>query len=165
MSKINQTGLLENAKIEEKNCNWSNAVELYEQIAKNYVDKRILDDAANLYNEIGELCFRALMASKTRDEYLNWIKHTIEVYHIAEDLFKQIDNELLSLECKAKALFINGWAVTSVEEGRSALKDSINICLDLNKRYANRKDKNDLINSKVLILRSMFPLLALCKEP
>ena len=31
----NQTRLLENAKIEEKNCNWGNAVELYEQIANN----------------------------------------------------------------------------------------------------------------------------------
>ena len=165
MSRINQTGLLENARMEEKNCNWSNAVELYEQIAKDYVDKGILNDAANLYNEIGELCHRALLASKTKLEYLKWIKHTIEVYHIAEDLFKQIDNEFLSLECKAKALFTSGWAVTSIEEGKSALKESINICLDLNKRYANRKDKKDLINSKILILRSLFPLLVLCKEP
>lgn len=165
MIGIDQAGLLENAKIEEKNCNWSYAVDLYEQVVKSYLDKKMLEDAANLYNRIGELCFRALLASRTKEEYLSWIKHTIKVYYNAEDLFKQIDNELLSLECKAKALFINGWAVTSIEEGKGALKDSINICLDLNKRYANRKDKKDLINSKILILRAMFPLLALCQEP
>ncbi|MFX1279688.1 MAG: hypothetical protein ACFFA3_09750, partial [Promethearchaeota archaeon] len=165
MVKISKRVLLEKAEIEEKNCNWSNAMELYEQIAKKYVDKMMLDDAANLYNEIGELGFRALLASKTKNEYLNWINHIIEIYQIAEDLFKQIDNEFLSLECKAKALFISGWAVTSIEEGKSALKESIDICLDLNKRYANIKDKKDLINSKILVLRCIYPLLGLCKDP
>jgi predicted amidohydrolase len=165
MVRINQIGLLENAEIEEKNYNWSNAVNLYEQVAKFYLDNKMLNDAANLYNKIGELCFRALLASRTKEEYLNWNEHNIKVYYKAEDLYKQIDKELLSLECKVKALHIKGWAVTSIEEGKAALKDSINICLDLNKRYTNKKDKKNLVNSNILILRSIIALLVLCKEP
>ncbi len=165
MVGIDQAGLLEKAKIEEKNCNWSNAVNLFEQVAKFYLDNKMLNDAANLYNKIGDLCFRALLASRTKEEYLNWNEHNIKVYYKAEDLYKQIDKELLSLECKAKALHIKGWAVTSIEEGKSALKGSINICLDLNKRFTNTNDKKNLIGSNILILRSISTLLVLCKEP
>ena len=53
IKKINEAELLELAKTEEKNYNWEKSANLYEQIAKSFLEKNSLEDAAKIYKRIG----------------------------------------------------------------------------------------------------------------
>ncbi|MCK4687237.1 MAG: hypothetical protein KAT66_03850, partial [Candidatus Lokiarchaeota archaeon] len=165
MERSIETNLLEQAESEEKNYNWVKAAELYEQAAKQLLEKNTLNEAAKVYNKFGEICLRAVMASETKEDYLNWDEQAVKAFHKAENLFSQVNSKLLSMECKAKALNALGLAVSSVEKGKTALKESINICLDLNKIFSKRNDNKNLIKTSILTLNSIVHLLFLCKEP
>jgi len=165
MNEDTEISLLERGEIEEKSYKWGKSAELYEQAAKALVEKKLLEDAAKIYNKSGDIYFRAVSASETKEKFLERKKNSIEAYHKAENLFKQIDNELLSLECEAKALFALGFAPISIEKGRNALKKSLDIYQNLNKIYSDRGDNKNNINISVLTLKSIAFLLTLSKEP
>ena len=165
MERSKEDILLEHAESEEKNYNWEEAAGLYEQAAKQLLEKNTLNEAAKVYNKFGEICLRALMASETKEDFLYWKEQAVKAFHKAENLFSQVANKPLSMECKAKALNALGSAVSSVEKGKAALKESINICLDLNKIYSKRNDNKNLIKSSILTLNSIVSLLFICKEP
>ncbi len=167
MTKITQEeeDLLEKGIAEEKTYNWVDAAKLYEQIAKFYLDENLLEKAAKFYDKFGDICFRAVFASETKEDFLNWKEQANKAFNKAESLFKQTNDELLSMECKAKALYTMGYATSSIEKGKTVLKESINICLKLNKIYLDRNDNENLIKSSLLILSSIISLLVLCKEP
>ncbi|UCC21175.1 MAG: hypothetical protein JSV62_07840 [Promethearchaeota archaeon] len=141
--------LIEEAEIEERNYNWQKAARLYEQAAKLFSENKMLEDAARTYVKFGDICIRAVKASKIKEEYLNWTSQSIKAFHMAENFFIQSNNELLSMECKARALNAMSYTITSIEKGRDALKKSINVCLELIKIYSTKKDKNNLINLSI----------------
>ncbi|MFX1589536.1 MAG: hypothetical protein ACFFC1_15390, partial [Promethearchaeota archaeon] len=156
--------LLKKAKIEEKNYNWEKVAKLYEQAAKLFLDKNNLEDAAKLYVKFGDICIRAINASKTKENYLNWSEQSIKAFLKAEILFNQTNDKLLSMECKAKVLNVKGYIITSIEEGKDNLKESINIGLELIKAYLKKNDSKNLINVSLLTLSSIQFLLFLSKE-
>ena len=164
MAKINEAELLDLAKTEEKNYNWKEAAGLYEQVAKAYLDKNMLIDAAKAYNKFGEICVRTVRASDTKADYLNWDEQAVKAFLKAESLFNQTNDKLLSMECKAKALNAMGYTITSIEKGKDILKESINICLELIKIYSNKNDNKNLIKLSILTLDSIFFLSCLSKE-
>ncbi|MHA2266912.1 MAG: carbon-nitrogen hydrolase family protein [Promethearchaeota archaeon] len=165
MVKIELRELLNRAEAEEKNYNWGEAAELYEQVAKLFLDENKLEDAARVYAKFGDNSLRAVRASKTKEDYLNWSGQSVKAFHKAENYFIQTNDKLLSLECKAKALNAMGYTITSIEKGKDVLQESIKICLDLNKIYSNRTNKRNLIRISILILDSIGFLYNLCKKP
>ncbi|TES97244.1 MAG: hypothetical protein E3J90_07015, partial [Promethearchaeota archaeon] len=104
MVRIDEIELLNRAEIEKNNYNWEEAAAFYEQVAKAYFDKNMLLDAAKAYNIFGEICIRTVRASETKVDYVKWRDKSVKAYRIGEQLFKQMGEELLSMECKAKAL-------------------------------------------------------------
>lgn len=165
MVNINTVELLEKAGIEEKNYNWAKAAEFYEEAAKEHLDQKELNEAAKVYNIFGHTCIRAIMGSETKEELLYWKEQTVKAFNKAETLFMQLNNELLSKECKAKTLFVVSYCPSSIDKGKVAAKESIIIWLDLNKIYSNRNDNNNLINSSLLMLNTIIRILILCKDP
>ncbi len=69
MKSSEENTLLENVEIEIKKYNWEEAAKLYEQSAKEFLDKKKLEDAANNYAKFGDTCLRAVKASKTKEDY------------------------------------------------------------------------------------------------
>ena len=165
MVKIDVTELLVKAETEEKNYNWEEAARFYELAAKEYLEKKVLNEAARIYYKFGDISLRAVMGSETKEALLHWKDQSVKAFNKAESLFIQLNDELLSMECKAKVFNALGYCPSSIEKGKAAAKESINICLDLNKAYSSSNEYNNLINSSLLILGSITNLLILCKEP
>ena len=152
MVRIAQTELLNEASKEEKGYNWAEAAKLYEQIAKFYLDENLIEKAAKFYDKFGDICFRAFSASKTKNDFLNWKEQAVKAFNKAESLFIQINDKLLGMECKAKALYTKGYAPSSIEKGKAVLKESINLCFELNEIYARRNEKENIVKLSILIL-------------
>ncbi len=116
MVRIGTVELINKAETEEKNYNWEVAAELYEQVAKGYLDKKNQIDAAKAYDKFGEICIRTVRASETKVDYVKWCERSAEAFNSAERLFKKENEELLSKECKAKALSTISYIVTSTDD-------------------------------------------------
>jgi len=164
MVEETEVSLLDRAEIEEKNYKWEKAAELYEKAAEILNKEKNLENAAKVYNKLGDICLRAVFASETKDGFLNWIEQAVKAFNKAESLFIRRNDKFLGMESKAKALYTMGYAPSSIEKGKAVLKESINLCLELNKIYSSRNDKENLINSYILILKSISRLFILCKN-
>ncbi len=165
MVEETEKSLLARAEIEQKNYKWEKAAELYEKAAVILKKEKRLENAAKIYNKLGDICQRAIYASETKDDLLNWTKQAVKAFNKAESLFVQINDKLLGMESKAKALYTMGYAPSSIEKGKAALKEAINICLELNIIYSNRNDKENRIKSSILLLNSITFLLILSNDP
>ncbi|MCK4380627.1 MAG: hypothetical protein KAW51_05755, partial [Candidatus Lokiarchaeota archaeon] len=157
--------LIKEAKIEEKNYNWEKAANLYEKVAKSFLEKNLLQDAAKIYNKLGDICLRAILASEIREDYLNWNEQSVKAFHKAESLFNQNNNKLLSMECKARALALTGLVITSIEEARKNLKKSIDIFLELIEEYSKANDTKNCIRLSTLTVDPMNLYVLLCSNP
>ena len=165
MVKINPAELLLKAETEEKNYNWAKAAELYEQIAKEHLEQKAIHEAARTYNKFGDISLRAVLGSETKEDLLYWKEQSVKAFNKAENLFTQLNEELLSKDCKAKTFNVICFCPSSIEKGKAASKESIEICLELNKIYSSRNDNNNLIKSSLLILNSILYSLIYCKDP
>ncbi|MFW9823101.1 MAG: carbon-nitrogen hydrolase family protein [Candidatus Thorarchaeota archaeon] len=150
--------VLSDALKEEKAYNWVEAAKLYEKVAKSVQE-------AKYFDKLGDIYIRAIMASKTKEDYVYWSNQAIKAFYKAESLFNQTNDKLLAMECKAKALNARGYLITSIEEGRDDLKKSIEICLDLIKTYSNSGKNRNVVEVTILASQSIIFLLYVCKEP
>lgn len=64
MSVKTEETLLERAKVEEKNYNWVEAAKLYEQATKLYLNKKLVEKAAEGYKKVGYAYSRGLRQQK-----------------------------------------------------------------------------------------------------
>ncbi len=157
--------LIEEAKIEERNYNWEKAADLYEQVAKLFLEKNLLQDAAKIYNKLGFVCFRAVYASEIKEDYLNWNEQSVKAFHMAESLFDQTNDKLLSMECKAKALAQSCVVITSIEEARKGMKKSIDIFFQVIEEYSKAGDTKNYLRLSSLIVEPMMLFVFLCSSP
>jgi len=165
LSEESEEILLEKAEIEEKYYNWEKSAKLYEKVAKSFLETDLLHDAAKIYDKLGFICFRAVYASRTKEDYLNWNEQSIKAYQKAESLFNQLNNDFLSMECKAKALAQTGLVITSIEEGRKNVKKSVDIFLGLIEDYSKANDTKNFIRLSTLIVEPMMLFLLICSNP
>jgi len=165
MVENTEISLLDKADIEEKNYQWEKAAELYEQVAKAFFEEKKLADAAKIYNKLGDICLRAVLASETKDDYLNWDNKAVDAFHKAENLFKRTNDKLLSIECKAKAYNAKGYVITSVEEARKSIKRAFEIFLELNENYSKTGDNKNCLRVSSLAIESIISFLFLSSDP
>ena len=165
MVRIDEIELLNKADIEEKNYNWEEAAEFYEQVAKAYFDKKLLLDAAKAYNKFGEVCLRTVRASETKVDYVKWRDKSIKAYRTGEQLFKQMGEELLSMECKAKAISTISYVVTSPDDAKKDLKHSLDILFNLYQKYLSADDTEGVIKTSLLTLNSINSLTFISADP
>jgi len=157
--------IIEQANLEKKNCNWEHAAELYEQAAEAALVQNLLTTAAKIYYKLGDICFRAVLASETVEDYVDWNEHSIKAFHRAENLFNQVNNKILSMESKAKALYTGGYVITSIEETRKNLKLSIEIFNELYELHTKENNKEKIIKSSIQTLASIILLMMISSDP
>ncbi|MFX0075584.1 MAG: nitrilase-related carbon-nitrogen hydrolase [Candidatus Hermodarchaeota archaeon] len=157
--------LIEEAKIEERNYNWEKAAYLYEQAAKNFLERNLLQEAAKIYDKLGFVYIRAVYASEIKQDYLNWNEQSVKAFCKAESLFDQTNDKLLSMECKAKALAQTGYVITSIEEARKNVKKSIDIFFQICEEYSKANDTKNFIRLSKLIAEPMILFLFICSNP
>ena len=165
MVRISEVELLNKAETEEKNYNWEDAAKLYEEVAKAYLDKNMIIDAAKAYNKFGEICVRTVRAAETKVDYVKWRDKSAEAFSNAERLFKQENEVLLSMECKAKALSTISYVVTSTEDAKKDLKHSLDILLNLSQQYSKANDTENVIRTSLLRLDSINSLTFISADP
>jgi len=165
MVKIDDAELLAKAETEERNYNWEKAANLYEQIAKSFLEKNLLQDAAKICNKLGDICLHAIYASETKEDYLNWNEQAVKAFRKAESLFIKTNYKLLGLECKARAIALTGFVITSIEEARKNLKKSIDIFLELIEEYSKANDTKNCIRLLTLAVETMSLDVFLCSKP
>ena len=88
----NEAVLLEKAEVEEKAYNWGEAVKLYEQAVKSFLDKNVIEKAAKTYKKLGYANARAANTADSSEVYLESIKYTINSFNKAANLFEQSGN-------------------------------------------------------------------------
>jgi len=157
--------LLDRAESEEKNYKWEKAAELYEKVAEILKKEKNLENAAKIYTKLGNIYNRAIWASDTKEDYINWDEQAVKAFHNAESLFNQTNNKLLSMECKAKALSVMSLVITSTEEARKNLKKSIDIFLKLIEEYSKANDTKNWIRLSTLAVDPMNSYIMLCSNP
>jgi len=81
--------LLERAGIEEKGYNWVEAARLYEEAAKSFWDKEMVEKAAGIYKKLGYVCARAAGTAETAEDHLELNKREVEAYKKTGNIRKQ----------------------------------------------------------------------------
>ncbi|TKJ18341.1 MAG: hypothetical protein CEE43_18335 [Promethearchaeota archaeon Loki_b32] len=133
--------LLEKAREEEKAYNWLDAVKLYKQAVNFYMDKKLVEKAAENNKNLGYAHARAADTIDTVEEYINQIKSAVEAYKEAMNLFKQLGNRSMELECEAEMFFTSGFLATSDMEGQKAYHQAIKLFSEASEIYSKEGDK------------------------
>ncbi len=117
--------LLEKASAKEEVYNWVEAVKLYEQVAKSFLDKKMVKRAAETYKMLGYANERAAETAETAKDYLEQNHQAANAYKEASNLFKQSGNISEELECEAEILYVNGLVTGSILEAKKILMNYI----------------------------------------
>jgi hypothetical protein len=116
--------LLERAGVEEKGYNWVEAARLYEQAAKSFLGKEMVEEAAGALKRLGYACYWAGRTAETAEEYKKLNRSSVKACKEAANLFKQSGNRPEELECKAEMLVASGSVAGSVAEAKKTFSKS-----------------------------------------
>ncbi len=161
MIRIIQNKLINEAKAEEKNYNWQNAASLYDQVAKAFLDKNLLEKAAKYYMKVGYAYAKASHTTDTSDEFNGISNLAIKAYENALNLFNQIKKIPEGLECEAVILSIKGVLGNSVMEGKVNFKKSYELFVKSSEIYRNDDDQKSTARSLGSASQSLY-YLATC---
>ncbi|MFW9943234.1 MAG: hypothetical protein ACFFFT_19520, partial [Candidatus Thorarchaeota archaeon] len=155
-----EESLLEKAREEERKYNWTEAAVLYEKAVNIYLDKNLVEKAADCYKNLGYAHFRAVDTVETAEDYLKQLKSAIKAYKEANMLFKQLRNRSAELECKAETFHINGYLATSDVEGQKAYYQAIKLFNESSEIYLKDGDKESFARLMCRIASTSYLLMS-----
>jgi hypothetical protein len=120
MSGEKEAILLEKAQAEEELVNWAEAGRFYEEVVKIYLDKQLLDKAAEVYKKLGYSNTRAADIADTAVEYIEHNQNAIDAYKNAARIFKQINKKPEELECEAESFLISGYIQKTANDDKGS---------------------------------------------
>jgi len=106
------------------------AAKLYDNVAKSFLDKEMVEKAAYAFKKLGFTNARAADTVDKSEEYKIHIKSAIESYKEAKNIFKQIKNKAEELECEAETNFYKGIIANSKEEGKKVTYRSYELFIE-----------------------------------
>jgi len=133
--------VIERARNEEKAYNWQEAARVYERVAKSYKDKKMINKAADAYKKLGQTYNLASEAADTNEEYVGNIKHAINAFIKARDLFKQVGNRAEELECTAEVLFCQGHINNSLSYPKYQFSKACDLFVEASELFSKDDDK------------------------
>ncbi|KKM93673.1 hypothetical protein LCGC14_1206040, partial [marine sediment metagenome] len=163
MKREIEESLLEKARIEEKNYNFEEAAELYEQAAEIFLNKNLKKEAAKTFNQLGLVYLYALETAKTSETFISNCKNGIKAYEIAKKLFNQVGYRLNVLECEANIFYINGFISGSLTEATKSFNNSYELFIESSKYYEQEDNKEGTVRTLSGGLRSLSYALPNCK--
>jgi len=156
--------LLERAGVEEKGYNWVEAAGLYEQAAKSFLGKKMVEEAAGAYKKLGYACARAAGTAETAEEYVEQNKRALEAYKEAANLFKQTGNRPEELECDAEAFYVSGSVVGSVAEGKKAFSQAYELFIESSELYSKEDDRESFARTLSRAAMASSFLIGYCSD-
>jgi len=135
--------LLQEVTIQEKSYNWIEAAKLYERIAKRYSEGNVIDSSAEIYEKLGYVYSRAIRAANSKEDYRAYIIGSINAYRAAEKNYKQINNTIKELECKAEIYFVNSFTEMSLKHCIESLKKASEKFMEICNFYLKDNDKEN----------------------
>jgi tetratricopeptide (TPR) repeat protein len=96
----NLSELFERAQTEENLYNWAEAVKLYEEVGKLFLNKKKLKETANAYKALGRIYFLISETADTKAEFHESLTRTIETYNKAANLFEQNKNNAAHFDAR-----------------------------------------------------------------
>ena len=139
-----EADLLEKANAKEEAYNWVEAVKLYEQVAKSFLDKEMVKRAAETYKMLGYANERAAETVDTPKDYLEQNQYAANAYRKAANLFKQIGTDSDELECEAEILYSNGLVTGSIIEAKKIFSQSYELFIKASELYSKNDDRESL---------------------
>lgn len=136
--------ILEKAKDEELVYNWIEAAKLYEQEAKYYLDKNILEKVADTLKSAGYSYERAAETVERTKDYFELNKQSGDVYEQAANFFNQIGNSAEELECKAEIYYVRGLIANTAKETKMLFSQSYEFFINSSEYYRENNDKKRL---------------------
>jgi tetratricopeptide (TPR) repeat protein len=154
-----EESLLDKAREEERKYNWIEAAALYEKVVKFYLEKNLVEKAANCYKNLGYAHFRSADTIETAEDYLKQLKCAIKAYKEANKLFKQLGNRSVEFECEAEIFSINGILATSEVEGQKAFLHAIKLLSESSEIYSKESDKESFARVMCRIASTSYFLM------
>ena len=156
--------LLERAGVEEKGYNWVEAAKLYEQAAKAFLEKKMVEEAAGTYKKLGYAYARAGKTAETAKKYVKLKKCATKAYKETAMLFKQSGNRPEELECEAEALFVDGLLATSVAEAKKAFSKSYELFIESSEHYSKEDDRESFARTLSRAAMASYLLVTYCSD-
>ncbi|MFX1429097.1 MAG: nitrilase-related carbon-nitrogen hydrolase [Promethearchaeota archaeon] len=164
MVRITQIELINEAEAEEKNYNWQKAASIYEQVAKSFLDKNLLEKAAKYYKKLGYAYEKASHTADTSEDFKNMSNLANNAYKNALNLFNQIEKTPEDLECEAEIFNINGILSNSVLEGKKNFKKSYELFVIASEIYRNEDNQESIARTLSCATESLSRLVFCCTE-
>ena len=152
--------LLEKARAQEKAYDWIKAGESYKQAVNFCMDKKLVKRTAENYKSLGYAHSRAADTVDTVEEYISQIKCAVKAYKKAMNLFQQLGNISVALECEAEMFFKIGFLATSDAEGQKAYRQAIKLFNDASEIYSKMDDRESFARMMCRIASSSHLLLS-----
>jgi len=157
--------LLEKADAEEKVYNWVEAAEIYNQVAKSFLDKNMIERAAKAYKKLGYANASAANTVDTSESYLERTKYAINSYKKAANLFEQSGNNPEELECEAEAFFVKGISAGSIMEVKEAFSKANELFIKANEFYSKGEDQESCARTLNRTAMASSYLFVYCSDP
>jgi len=154
--------LLEKARAEE---NWIEALRIYEQVIKSFINKKNTAKAMEIYVEIHRFFYFKVYTVKTTNEFLNSIKLVIKIFKDGVTFFRQTGNDSEALECEAAMLLVNAFMEESIQEMEKILNKALELYSKLYEIHSKKKNQENLARISVLIAVAFTLQLIFCEDP
>ena len=156
-----EESLLKRAREEERKFNWIEAAKLYDKAVNFYLDKNLVNKAADNYKNLGYTHARAADTVETAEEYLKQIKCAIKAYKEANKLFRQLGNKSVELECEAEISSLNGFLATSDTEAQRVYHQTYKLFYESSKIYSMEDDQESVARTLTGAANAIY-LLTCC---
>ncbi|MHA2281405.1 MAG: hypothetical protein ACXAC5_11175 [Promethearchaeota archaeon] len=140
----NEEILLVKAQDAENKCDWVNALTFYNQAAELYLNKDMVEEAAQTYKKLGFANIRAAFTADTADELMKSRSEIVKHFKKAEILFNQSNNQIGVIECKVGIFQTKLEFLTSLTEVTNAAEKTRDLLLQLIDFYKKKDDKENL---------------------
>ena len=161
--------LIESAEAQEREYNLAEAAQLYEQVAKRYVERNLLEKAAQIFEKVGDLYSMARWMAETVDLYEDLINKTVNAYKEALYLFKRLGNKFEELECEALILYYRFSRLNQITdspiEAHKNIKKSLELIMESYELCPKDKDREILARILMNVTMISAMVLSLVDDP
>jgi len=144
LTEQNEEELLEKAELAEKECDWSKALKLYEQVANSYLNKKKIEEAAQTYMKLANAYMFFVRTVNTAEEMIRYEKLIIKHFATAEMFFNQSNNNEGAMECKLGQYQNKLWTATSLLELNEVAEKALELVMHLIDFYRKQGEKENL---------------------
>jgi hypothetical protein len=160
----NEIAILERANHEEVNFNWAEAAKLYEQAANIFLDKEISEQAAETFKIAGYSYKRAAETVEKSKDYFELNKQSGTFYQKAANLFKQIGNIAVELECKAEIHYLKGLIAINAKETKMLFTQSYELFINSSEYFRKNNDKKSLARTLMRAGKVAWYIVNYCSD-